>query len=96
MHILVMREVFPVDTAGQWTLRKPNISFTCAQRTTSTAVCAKQNYPLSHISAVYSGWLSSSSLSVPVVQDSSLPESPHDLKEDGEDSLMSGRPWLAV
>jgi hypothetical protein len=95
-HVLVTEEVFPVHTAGQWSLCKPNTRFTCAQRTPSTAVCTKQNYPLSHISALYSGWLSSSSLSVPVVQDSSLPESPHDLKEDGEDSLMSGRPWLAV
>lgn len=96
MHVLQTWEVFPVYTVGQWTLRKPNISFTCVKRTPSTSVRAKQNYPLSHISAVYSGWLSSSSLSVPVVQDSSLPESPHDLKEDGEDSLMSGSPWLAV
>lgn len=40
----------------------------------------------------HSRWLSSSSRSVPVVQDSSLPESPHDLRDDGEDSLTSGRP----
>jgi hypothetical protein len=101
MHL----ETLPVNSNSRVTETEYS---SCAQRWTFFTVqaqvrasvdnlhCGLYKPKFSYETPVYSGWLSSSSLSVPVVQDSSLPESPHDLREDGEDSLMSGRPWLAV